>query len=512
MGKESRKQKNIRWINIQRRMNLKNLEIEIHNIKNIKSAKLTIPLQRGIYGIIGNNGTGKSTIMTCLAQTMFAHSLDVLREEDRAADSYVKLSDGEKSARWKYERGKWRTIEKPRNRLHYNGMYEGSLFYGTRFNDSKIVDDLLATSRIHNEDIVEADDYIKDNLSYILHGDYKYYRTLKRIRNKGIAESLELENTPYFQEFKGTLISQYRMSSGECLLISLLHFIYNAIVRRSLSQDRPIIMLIDEIELALHPIAVVRLLDLLYDLIKEHNNLVVVLTSHSPEVIRKIRPNDLFQIELSPKEDGIIYVNTPCYPSYAIRDVYMHDGFDYVILVEDYLAKNIVKSIIDEKNISSSKLVNILPVGGWNNVLKLQHELHIHSTFGVGTKVYSILDGDIEQLVKEKYSDYPKLFIPIGSVEKFLKKVLITEVNLEIKKELNDKFFYVKSIDNLLAEYVKENKKADADGKELYKKIRNDLESRSIAEMTFVEELCKIAKKYIDFTNFENNLKHFLEK
>ena len=110
-------------------------------------------------------------------------------------------------------------------------MYEGSLFYGTRFNDSKIVDDLLT-----------------------------------------------------------------RMSSGECLLVSLLHFIYNAIVRRALPQDKPIIMLIDEIELALHPIAVVRLLDLLRELIEQHHNLVVILSSHSPEVIRTIQPNNLFQI------------------------------------------------------------------------------------------------------------------------------------------------------------------------------------------------------------------------
>lgn len=491
---------------------MKELDIEIHNIKNIKQARLSIPLRTGIYGIIGNNGTGKSTVMICLAQAIFQHSLDALRNEDISEDSYVFLNDGEKSAKWYYAQNRWKTQERPKERLHFNGMYEGSLFYGTRFNDSKVVDDLLASSRIHQEDIVEADEYIKDNLSFILHGDKKYYRTLKRIRNKKIAAELDLENTPYFQEFKGNLISQYRMSSGECLLISLLHFIYNAIVRRSLPQDKPIIMLIDEIELALHPIAVVRLLDLLGELIKEHHNLVVILTSHSPEVIRKIRPNDLFQIELSQKKEGEISVNTPCYPSYAIRDVYMHDGFDYVILVEDDLARNIVKSIIDEKNISSSKLINILPVGGWNNVLKLQHELYVHSTFGIGTKVFSVLDGDIKNFVGKQYNDYPKLFIPIGSVEKFLRKVLMTEVNPEIKKEINDKFFYVKSIDSILSEYTKENKKADEDGKELYKRIRLDLEQRSVSEMLFVDELCKIAKKYIDFSKFENNLKKFLER
>ena len=49
----------------------------------------------------------------------------------------------------------------------------------------------------------------------------------------------------------------------------------------------------------------------------------------------------------------------------------MHGGFDFVVLVEDYLAKNIVQTIIDEKDISRSKLINILPVGGWSNVCLL---------------------------------------------------------------------------------------------------------------------------------------------
>lgn len=488
------------------------LNIEISEIKNIKNANMSFSLKQGIYGIIGNNGTGKSTIMVCLAQTIFSHSLDVLRDEDINEKSYVLIDDGNKTSTWFFDNNKWRTKEKPRERVHYDGLYEGSLFYGTRFNDSKIVDDLISSAQISDEDIADADDYIKSKLSYILHGNYNFYKTLKRIRNKNIASRLKLENTPYFFEHKGKLISQYRMSSGECLLISLLHFIYNSIVRRSLPQDKPIIMLIDEIELALHPIAVVRLLELLNELIDQHHNLVVILSSHSPEVIRTINPHNLFQLELSEAEEGRIEVNTPCYPSYAIRDVYMHDGFDYVILVEDYLAKNIVKTIIDERNISKSKLINILPVGGWPNVLSLQHELYVNSTFGVGTKIFSVLDGDIKNNVGKKYNDYPKLFIPIGSMEKFLKNVLIDKVNAQIKKEINDQFFYVKSIDNLVSEYIKTNKKKDEDGKELYKVIRSDLEARSISEMTFIEGVCKIAKKYVDFSKFESNLEKFLQE
>lgn len=67
----------------------------------------------------------------------------------------------------------------------------------------------------------------------------------------------------------------------------------------------------------------------------------------------------------------------------------------------------------------------------------------------------------------------------------------------------------MKSIDNLIAEYIKKNKKKDEDGKELYKIIQADFGNRSIAEMAFVEGLCKIARKYIDFSKFETNLEKF---
>ena len=72
------------------------------------------------------------------------------------------------------------------------------------------------------------------------------------------------------------------------------------------------------------------------------------------------------------------------------------------------MAVTVNAAIIDEKDISRSKLINILPVGGWSNVLNLQHELYIHSTFGAGTKIFSILDGDIQKEVGQQYKEYPK--------------------------------------------------------------------------------------------------------
>lgn len=252
------------------------------------------------------------------------------------------------------------------------------------------------------------------------------------------------------------------MSSGECLLISLLHFIYNSIIRKSLPSDSPIIMIIDEIELALHPVAITKLLDLLKELVREYDNLTVFITSHSPEVIRKIAPNNIYKIERVDSDSNNFEIVNPCYPSYAIRDVYEHDGFDYLLLVEDELAKRFVKQSIIDLSLNTSRLISVVPVGGWQNVLSLQYELVTNNVLGVGKKVISVLDGDIQSKCQseKKYRASAKLFLPIPSIEKYLKDKLIDNLDSTIKKKINDTFFSVSSLDSVISEYrIKEKNK-----------------------------------------------------
>lgn len=485
---------------------MSDLTLDIKNIKNISKAHITLPIEKGIYCLVGANGVGKSTVLSCLAQTVFSSSLKSLNEEDFDSTSSVAFSFNGRNSTWQYNDNNWFSTPK-RNSIHFNGLYEGSLFYGTRFADSISVDQLFKDGRINiDTDIADADDYVKENLSFILHGNYDYYQNLKRIRNKNIAKDLGLKNTPYFIQVRnGRLISQYRMSSGECLLISLLHFIYNALIRRSLPLDKPILMLVDEIELALHPVAVKRFIDLLNELIQDHENLTILLTTHSPEVIHEIRPSNIYMLEHDFSTSSIRVVN-PCYPSYAIRDIYMHDGFDYVIFVEDLLAKYLVETSIKKLELGKSRLINVLPIGGWENVLRFHKEALNSNTFGTGTKTISVLDGDIQGCVTREYKALPKLFLPIGSIEKHLRQVIIEKKYPDERKEINDIFFTVDSIDTIVSDYLKDGSRNDKNGKALYDKLIQNLVRRNINEQTFIKELCDIIRKYISFDSFEHSL------
>lgn len=488
---------------------METLKLTVNNIKNIGIAEIEIPLEKGVYAFVGNNGCGKSTILLSLAQIISKHYLSTLRPEDYENTSSVEFDIAGHIDKWTLKGNWWNSSSYP-NITKMNGMYEGSLFYGTRFNDSRVVDRLVNEGKITGNDIVDADDYIKQKLSFILHGNYVQYKNLKKIRNKFIAKDLNLDNTPYFDLIKNRLISQYRMSSGECMLISLLHFVYNSIVRKSLPRNQPILVLIDEIELALHPIAVSRLLDLLDELVKISESLIVILTTHSPEVIRKIPPKNIFKVE---NYEGKIDIVNPCYPSYVIRDVYKHDGFDYLLLVEDELAKCVVEKTLFSFNLTNSKLIHVVPAGGWKNVLTLQKDLLEHNVLGIGREIISILDGDVENAVGKEFQDLKKLFLPIKSVEKFLFEVLVTKPNMKFKRILNDKYFTIDSLDTLLSAHFEQYpKNPDHPDKKLYFRLRKNLESRNINEITFINNLCEDIMREIDFSKFKENLGKLIEK
>lgn len=499
---------------------MSNIVMNIHNIKGIVNGSIELPIENGIYAIVGNNGCGKSTIMSCMAQLLSKHNLGLLKPEDYDNTSYVEFLYQGKKDKWFCKNSFWKSTIFP-DTLQFNGTYEGSLFYGMRFSDSKNVDELMEEGKIADDYIVEADTYVKESLGKILHNNILYYNDIFRIRNKYIAADLELQNTPYFYKTPYGFISQYRMSSGECLLISLLHFIYNSIIRRSLPSDKPVLMLIDEIELALHPVAINNLLDLLQELVEEYDNLTVLITSHSPEVIRKISPQNIYKIERINSDDNNFNIVNPCYPSYAIRDVYTHDGFDYLLLVEDELAKMIVTNSIETLELNNSRLINVLPVGGWHNVLKLQFELISNNILGVGKQVFSILDGDVQSKITKEFKNLNKMYLPISSVEKYLRQILLLAPNIAIKKKINDIFFSIQSLDGILHDYNDseiqlkkergESFKEDTDGKRLYTVLLKDLKRRKITEEHFIQGLCNIIQENIDLTDFNRKLKEHLE-
>ena len=96
------------------------------------------------------------------------------------------------------------------------------------------------------------------------------------------------------------------------------------------------------------------------------------------------------------------------------------------------------------------------------------------------------------------------MFLPINSIEKYLYKVCVTSAYKTIKKEINDNFFNVESLDAILSDY---NQTGDNNGKKLYHKLVDNLGKRNISEEAFVKELCNIIMRHENFTEFESEIK-----
>ena len=191
-------------------------------------------------------------------------------------------------------------------------------------------------------------------------------------------------------------------------------------------------MFLDEIELALHPSSLKRLVHFLEDMANRYNY-AIYFSTHSIELISGISPSNIFFIERH--ADNTIEIINPCYPAYATRILYDHNGYDKVILVEDDLAKAIVDRLLRREKLLGNKLVHILPCGGYTKVIDLADDVITHNLLGKKAAISIILDGDIKEKA-EQYrikhnigNNIPLNFLPIESLEKFLKNKLVINVD-----------------------------------------------------------------------------------
>lgn len=441
---------------------MSSIKVHIEHIKNIQDLRLELPLDKGLYAITGANGTGKSTIVTILSQLATKRSLNILDKQDTSAQSKVTFEFEGTVNEWT-KRGTgfqwWQcNIGVP---IQISGFSEGSIIYGSRFDDNS-KEAIKNATKIQDNEVKPADDFVKESLGKILHNNPTYYSTLQIVKNKTIAERKGLHGVPYFIEIEpGKRISQYKMSSGENLLLSLLHVLNTNVIRRN-DMQRRILLLIDEVELSLHPSAIKRLLVILKGLTATYN-LIIYFASHSRELIHEIPPSNIFHLQIS---NGSLNVINPCYPAYATRDVYELDGYDALILVEDELAKQFIQFVLRQKGILRSKIVRVVPVGGWLQVVSMHMEMVQGALVHPTTKIISILDADIKEDFKKfrdnrpEASHLPVNFLPFKSVEKLLHEKLHINQDPALRNLIQDSFFQIEDFDTAMSvcEHPEDNK------------------------------------------------------
>lgn len=492
---------------------MSDLQLSIKNIKNIQECDLELPLERGLYAVVGENGCGKSTLMLAMSLLVKPSSCHSFQHYDFKDDSIIELTVDGITDHWYISNGRWTTKSRTgfghNIQNYYHGFYEGSIFFGSRFYDYNRVQSFIEKDNFESL-IREADPFVKETLSYILHGDKNHYKQLYKVKSKQIASGNDFKGIPYFLKCDEHYISQYNMSSGESMLISLIDFINNLTERNHYTSNKPLLFLIDEAELALHPSAIDRLVTLFTQML-ERVNMAVFFSTHSTEIINRISPRNIYMLENS---NGTILSLNPCYPNYAIRNLYVPNGYDFIILVEDELAKAVVERLIRINNICTSRLWHVVPSGDWAQTLKLQNDIQKSGLLGIGKRVISVLDGDVQQKGDEKAADLQLslfTYLPIKSVEKYLRKKLITEKDATFIKLIGDKYFTRRSLVDIISDYNQHYPvDKDNNGKKLYKMICSNLNNVGISSELFIQYLCEDICQYEDFNQFIDTLTRML--
>ena len=58
----------------------------IHNIKSIKDFTFDIPTTKGLYALTGENGSGKSTVISCMSQVFYNKTKPLFGNPDSGAE------------------------------------------------------------------------------------------------------------------------------------------------------------------------------------------------------------------------------------------------------------------------------------------------------------------------------------------------------------------------------------------------------------------------------------------
>jgi energy-coupling factor transporter ATP-binding protein EcfA2 len=458
----------------------------IHNIKSIRELEISLPLDKGLYAITGQNGSGKSTVITCASSAYFnMHMNEYFGKTPDDASILFELNNAKKE--WKKNNGRWQN--QTTGNFTLKGFYEGSIIFGNRFRNAKY-DLLMRLDRIDDSKLGIASDFIRLNLGKILHNNENYYEKILRLNNREAGNLVRFDGDIFYYQKGDKRVSQFHMSTGENLLISIL----NSLEKRNNDRDNkiiPCLLLLDEIELALHPSSLKRLLFFLMEMANRFNY-AVYFSTHAIELISSISPHNIFFLERH--QDDSIEILNPCYPAYATRILYDHEGYDYIVMVEDDLAREIVRKIIKDNSLFNNKLVHVLPCGGYTNTINLANEVINSNLTGKISKVSIVLDRDIKKQAEDYVAkngisnNIPLNYLPIESLEKFLKNKLIDNVDHSFFRRLNDMVFHQKSLSQLIEEYEgKYDRVRDKSGKQFYDVIDEELRNRNRTRNEIIE-------------------------
>lgn len=365
-------------------------DIVIRNLKNVQSLEFNIPTS-GVHVISGSNGSGKTTLLTCLErlQNSYAFSRHFRTSSHEQFDVFsqgeVIYSRNGQSVRYRYRNTRWSPT--PRSNAH---ILRGFPFARVIFLPSTGERFYVQEEELNTRNIHAASNFLRDAMCDIF--QTQKFNELRQIKLEGRGLGDNRRNHAFVLP-SGTnghlrvYYSEKNFSLGEVLILNALYSL-----REAPNQS---LILIDEVELALHPRVQIRFLRFLEQIARE-KKFSVLISTHSASLI-KAAPK-LIHLERN-SDSGNIDVIYDCFPALALKNVAVEEEVqpDFVFFTEDIMGKCLLDFYLDyyftHLNQSRRPIMKTLPVAGWKQTIMFLVNSNVY-LIPKHTKAFCFLDRD----------------------------------------------------------------------------------------------------------------------
>ncbi|MAM57346.1 MAG: ATP-binding protein [Salinicola sp.] len=363
--------------------------VKVKNLKSIKELNFSIP-SPGVHVLSGTNGIGKTTLLACLRRIGFRNAFplhfpmsELSERMDNHSQASVEYHINNEVVTYSYSSERW--VPRPRrlSKLLSSFGYPNVIYVGATadritprpedFNPNRVTKASGALIAAMNS-IFDTQKF--DGLRYI-----------NLTTGSG--------NRAYLMQYKQGSVNHYfsekNFSLGQLCVLKLLVKI-DACPNNSL-------ILIDELELALHPKAQIGLFKHLEN-VANTKSLTVIFSTHSVSLIKVASRDQLLYIHDNGDNSEVI---PRCFPTFALGSIALSEESapDKAIYVEDEAARLVVDAfckaaiLAKYRNQQSYPTFSVLPLGGFLSVIKFLDRGR--SVLPPTTSSYAVLDADVKE-------------------------------------------------------------------------------------------------------------------
>jgi hypothetical protein len=343
---------------------------------------------QGVWLLTAENGGGKTSLLACLRRIGYRNAFPVhfpVSVESTNLDDYngasVTYVLDEEEVEYAYRGERWAPRPRKNSQLLSRFGYPEVIYHGANAERITPRPEDFSPRKIKaaSTKLIEAANAIFET------SKFDGLRVVNLTRGNGNQVFvLKVSDGP------AKYHSEKNFSLGELCILKLVEGIKDC--------PNQSLVLIDELEMALHPRAQVQLYKYLVKVAKA-KRLTVIFSTHSISLLKAVHRSKILYLERA--SGGVVSVVKGCFPTYAIGAITLgeENAPDAVFYVEDEVAKAIleplVKLVLQEKFAASSLFpdVRVVPIGGFDAVV--QFLTHHSVLLPANTKACAMLDADV---------------------------------------------------------------------------------------------------------------------